>query len=96
MLKIKPNCESCGIDLAPNSTEAMICSFECTFCIRCVNNLLHNTCPNCGGGFERRPIRTEDSLKAYPASSEKPDIGVDNDQHLEFLRTYRGLPPERR
>lgn len=96
MLEIKPNCECCGIDLPPNSTEAMICSFECTFCVRCVNNLLHNTCPNCGGGFEKRPIRPEDSLKAFPASSDPVKVGVDNDQHLEFLRLYRGLPPERR
>ena len=96
MLKIKPNCESCGITLPANSTEAMICSFECTFCIRCVQNLLHNTCPNCGGGFEKRPIRPEDSLEKHPASTEKPTIGIDNDKHLGFLKTYRGLPPERR
>ena len=74
----------------------MICSFECTYCARCVQNLLHNTCPNCGGGFEKRPIRPEHSLKAFPASEEAVDVGVDSDQHLEFLRTYRGIPPERR
>jgi hypothetical protein len=96
MLTIKPNCESCGIELAPNSLDAMICSFECTFCKRCAETRLHNTCPNCGGGFERRPIRPAASLQAYPASEEKVSVGVDQDQHLEFLRRYRGLPPERR
>lgn len=96
MLKIKPNCESCGTDLPANSTVAMICTYECTFCTRCVENLLHNTCPNCGGGFEKRPIRPESGLKSHPASEEKPNIGVNSEQHLEFLKTYRGVPPERR
>ena len=96
MLTLKPNCESCGIDLPPNSLDAMICSFECTFCRRCAENLLHNICPNCGGGFEKRPIRPEASLTAFPASEEPIKAGVDQDQHLEFLRRYRGVAPERR
>ena len=57
MLAIRPNCECCDKDLAPNSTEAMICSYECTFCMTCVNQVLKNVCPNCGGGFVARPIR---------------------------------------
>lgn len=96
MLEIKPNCESCGRDLPPNSTEAMICSFECTYCSRCAETLLHNTCPNCGGGFERRPIRTEAGLKDQPASTDKTEPGIDGESHLKFLRMYRGVPPERR
>lgn len=96
MLQLKPQCESCGRQLLPNATDAMICSFECTFCRQCVENVLHNTCPNCGGGFEKRPIRPGDSLRAYPASEEPVTVGIDQDQHLEFLRMYRGLPPERR
>ena len=96
MLKLKPNCESCGNDLPPNSTGAMICSFECTFCNRCAETLLHNTCPNCGGGFEKRPIRPEPRLKEHPASEEPVEIGIDQEKHLNFLRQYRGVPPERR
>ena len=96
MLEIKPNCESCGIGLPANSTDAMICSYECTYCTRCAQNLLHNICPNCGGGFEKRPIRTEAGLKKHPAGTEQAKPGVDQDQHLEYLRQYRGMPPERR
>ena len=56
-LQLRPNCEYCDKDLPPNSTEARICSYECTFCADCVETKLHNVCPNCGGGFAPRPIR---------------------------------------
>ncbi len=68
MLELRPCCENCGKDLPYNSTEAMICSFECTFCKECTENVLRNKCPNCGGGFERRPIRPEAMGLKYPAS----------------------------
>src|SRR5215471_21636566 len=51
MLELRPTCEHCNKPLPPHSTEAMICSFECTFCKSCVENILNNVCPNCGGGF---------------------------------------------
>lgn len=66
MLELKPNCECCGATLPPEATNAMICSFECTFCTDCVKNELMGTCPNCGGGFERRPIRPAHLLEEYP------------------------------
>ena len=50
-LQLRPNCEYCDKDLPPTSTEARICSYECTFCADCVESKLHNVCPNCGGGF---------------------------------------------
>ena len=56
-LQLRPNCEYCDKDLPPNSTEARICSYECTFCADCVETKLFNVCPNCGGGFAPRPIR---------------------------------------
>jgi hypothetical protein len=31
MLELRPNCECCDKDLPPDSPEAFICSFECTF-----------------------------------------------------------------
>lgn len=69
MLELRPNCEACDKDLAVDSTEAMICSYECTFCKPCVDSVLHNVCPNCGGGLTPRPIRpaTErrDGLSRY-------------------------------
>jgi len=57
MLVLKPNCEGCARELPPTSADAMICSFECTFCRDCVDDVLHGVCPNCGGNFERRPTR---------------------------------------
>jgi hypothetical protein len=57
MLEIRPICENCNKALPPHSEEAMICSFECTFCRSCVENVLENVCPNFGGGFCLRPIR---------------------------------------
>jgi hypothetical protein len=56
-LQLRPNCEYCDKDLPPDSTQARICSYECTFCADCVETKLHNVCPNCGGGFAPRPIR---------------------------------------
>ncbi len=69
MLEIRPNCEHCNKDLPNNATDAMICSFECTFCANCVTNVLHNICPNCGGGFEKRPERPAKLLEKYPVST---------------------------
>ena len=56
MLTLKPNCECCNRDLAPDSPNARICTFECTFCADCVDNRLNGTCPNCGGNFAPRPF----------------------------------------
>jgi len=67
-LEPRPNCEFCDRDLPPASTLARICSFECTFCADCVENRLHNVCPNCGGGFAPRPIR--------PATEWRPGLSV--------------------
>lgn len=66
MLELRPICEHCSKALPNESKEAMICSFECTFCKDCVDTFLNNICPNCGGGFERRPIRPTHLLSKYP------------------------------
>jgi hypothetical protein len=71
MLDLRPNCECCNRDLPPESTSAMICSFECTFCADCVETRLGGTCPNCGGGFSARPIRPDHFLADYPASTKR-------------------------
>jgi uncharacterized protein len=71
MLEIRPNCECCDRDLPPDSTEALICTFECTFCYECAENALHGVCPNCGGNFAPRPIRPARLLGRYPASTER-------------------------
>ncbi|MEO5863268.1 MAG: DUF1272 domain-containing protein [Burkholderiales bacterium] len=71
MLILKPSCECCDKNLPPESFEAMICSFECTFCRDCVEQRLKGRCPNCGGELVRRPVRPPDRLAKYPASSER-------------------------
>src|SRR5687767_3566032 len=82
MLQLRPICENCGKDLPNDSSEAMICSFECTFCEQCVTSILENVCPNCGGGFEKRPTRptrciTTNCLKTFPAEANKKFRPVD-------------------
>jgi hypothetical protein len=69
MLELRPNCECCGRDLAADSPDARICSFECTFCAACTEEVLHGTCPNCGGELVRRPIRPAQMLARHPAST---------------------------
>lgn len=69
MLELRPNCECCDRDLPPDSAEARICTFECTFCAACVETRLGGACPNCGGGFAPRPIRPAHLLTRYPASA---------------------------
>ena len=71
MLQMRPNCECCNVDLPPDSSEARICSFECTFCASCVDTVLAGRCPNCGGGFAARPTRAAHLLAKYPASTER-------------------------
>lgn len=71
MLQLRPNCEACNYDLPPSSTEARICSFECTFCCTCAQGALQGCCPNCGGDLLPRPTRAAHLLEKYPASSER-------------------------
>jgi hypothetical protein len=68
-LEMRPDCERCGRDLPPDSGEALICSFECTFCRACGEGPLNGACPNCGGVLQRRPMRAEPLLAAHPAST---------------------------
>lgn len=70
-LLLRPDCERCGRDLPPDSPDARICTFECTFCAECVETALEGRCPNCGGNFERRPVRPAHLLERYPASTER-------------------------
>ena len=69
MLELRPNCECCGCRLAPESLDARICSFECTFCANCADGVLGGRCPNCGGELVRRPVRPAEKLQKFPAST---------------------------
>ncbi len=69
MLELRPNCECCDRDLPPDSSEARICTYECTFCATCADTVLHGRCPNCGGNLVPRPIRPAHMLARHPAST---------------------------
>lgn len=71
MLSLRPNCECCDRDLPPESREARICTFECTFCADCADNRLGGVCPGCSGELVRRPVRPAAGLARFPASTER-------------------------
>jgi len=102
MLQLRPNCEFCDKDLPPSAPDARICSYECTFCAECVENVLSNVCPNCGGGFAPRPIRpvTEwrpgASLGKRPGSTERVRLKWSREEIAEFSRRLRDIQPEDR
>jgi len=102
MLKIKPNCENCDKDLPANSLEACICSYECTFCRTCVDGVLKNVCPNCGGGFVARPFRPKTewragvSLACQPAEVERTLKPVHVTEHKAFSEKISGISPKNR
>jgi len=101
-LQLRPNCEYCDKDLPPNATEARICSYECTFCADCVENKLHNVCPNCGGGFASRPIRPAKEWRPGLSVSKRPpsDKRVHLSYSLEDISAHsaklRNIRPEDR
>lgn len=71
MLEMRQFCECCGKKLPTDSGEAMICSFECTFCAECVENVLQKVCPNCGGDLMKRPTRAAKFLVKDPPSDQR-------------------------
>lgn len=102
MLELRPTCENCNTKLPPNATEAMICTYECTFCRKCVDDVLENVCPNCGGGFCPRPIRPSGNLKndnylgKDPASTTVKFRPVDREAHRVFAADKKDIPPGER
>jgi uncharacterized protein len=99
LLQLRPNCENCNKALPPNADDARICSFECTFCASCVEQVLQNVCPNCGGAFCARPIRPVQPWKApwylgvHPGSTIAKHRPVDSATHSEFAARIAHLPP---
>src|SRR5436189_6416755 len=102
MLELRPTCEHCNKALPPDSLEAHICSYECTFCAACVETVLFNVCPNCGGGFVPRPVRPATNWKGDnylgkdPASHTIGHRPVDQAVHAIFASAIRAIPPEHR
>lgn len=99
MLQLRPTCEHCNKALPPASTEARICSFECTFCSDCVELVLHGVCPNCGGGFVPRPVRPArdwkngNYLDRCPATDQVTYKPVDAASHAALVARVGGIAP---
>jgi uncharacterized protein len=102
MLELRPNCERCDVDLPPSSSEARICSYECTFCADCVEHHLRNVCPNCGGGFAARPIRPARSWRAAtglaydPPSTARRNLRYSDDEIASLVESLWTVSPEER
>lgn len=102
MLQLRPSCEHCDCALPPESPQARICSYECTFCADCVEQVLHNVCPNCGGGFVPRPVRPSrnwrngNCLSNDPATTRQTHRPVDPEAHAVFAEAIRSIPAEQR
>ena len=102
MLELRPGCENCDKDLPPDSTDAMICTFECTFCVDCVDNILLDVCPNCGGGFVPRPTRPATewrkgvSLVQHPAAVTRVHKPVDIAEHDQFALDIKNIAAKNR
>jgi uncharacterized protein len=101
-LELRPNCEYCDKDLPANATDARICSYECTFCAVCVETVLRNVCPNCGGGFTARPIRPARewrpglSLAKRPASTKRAGLSFSREAIAGFVREVAPIAPDKR
>ncbi len=102
MLEIRPSCEACDRDLAPHSAAARICSYECTFCAKCVEEVLGNVCPNCGGGFAPRPVRplsgygNGTGLGHHPATVARVFRPVDRAAQNRLRIRLEKVPPKER
>jgi hypothetical protein len=98
-LQLRPNCEYCDKDLPPNAMDARICSYECTFCADCVEGVLLNVCPNCGGGFAPRPIRPATewrpglSVEKRPASKVRVHLSYSVDEIAANTTRIKDIPP---
>ncbi len=102
MLELRPNCELCDKDLPPDAADARICSYECTFCAACVDDVLHDVCPNCGGGFQPRPIRPRRAwrdgtgLEHDPAGTRRRRTRYTRGEFDTFTAGIRAIPPAER
>lgn len=99
MLALRPNCELCDADLPPVATNARICSYECTFCAACVDGVLHDVCPNCGGGFVPRPLRPQNAWRTGtglindPPDRRRRTLSYSTAEIAELTAELRDTPP---
>ncbi|MCB0429188.1 MAG: DUF1272 domain-containing protein [Flavobacteriales bacterium] len=95
-MELRPTCENCNKQLPNDSNEAMICTYDCTFCKDCVEQVLMNVCPNCGGGFEKRPTRPKEGLPKHPMRETPVFKPVDLEKFRVMLNRYRDIDPRNR
>jgi uncharacterized protein len=102
MLELRPSCELCDKDLPPEAADAQICTYECTFCAVCVQAVLHDVCPNCGGGFQVRPIRPVRAWRQHtglvndPPGIRRRQTCFTREEIGAFVETLRTVPPNER
>ena len=96
MLELRPNCEHCNKDLPNTATDAMICSFECTYCKECALEIFKNVCPSCSGNFVERPIRPQNEVRNYPASTKRVFKPKDLEKAKINSDMYKKIAPEKR
>ncbi len=103
-IELRPNCELCDKDLPPQSQDARICTYECTYCEDCAETVLHNVCINCGGNLTPRPIRPMKSWRPeenlglinHPASSKRVNTSFSREDITAHVARIRFIPPEQR
>ncbi|USQ97179.1 DUF1272 domain-containing protein [Caulobacter sp. RL271] len=105
MLELRPNCELCDVDLPPDALNVRICSYECTYCAACADDVLHNVCPTCGGGLAPRPIRPRQAwrhphislgLGFHPASQTRKHTRWSRDEIAAMTARLKDVPPQDR
>lgn len=104
MLELRPNCELCDCDLPPQSAEARICSYECTYCADCVDTVLKDVCPKCGGNFVPRPIRPQSAWRPdrklglcnNPAGEKRYHTPYTRENIEEFASQLKDVQPDKR
>jgi len=103
-LDLRPNCEVCDKDLLPQSFDARICTYECTYCADCAEKVLHNVCINCGGNLTTRPIRPMTSwreeeklgLLNHPASTKRVLTSYSAEDIAAHVARIKDIPPQKR
>ncbi|NNC38044.1 MAG: DUF1272 domain-containing protein [Acidimicrobiales bacterium] len=102
VLELRPNCEYCDKDLPNDAEDARICTYECTFCANCVETILENVCPNCGGGFTPRPKRPAKSWRKglsivhQPMSTKQRSLNYSKDNIAGLTAKLKNIPPLQR
>ncbi len=95
-MEIRTSCEHCDKALPNGAADAMICTFDCTFCKTCVDTILENVCPNCGGGLVHRPTRPSYHMEKHPVRADKVFKPINMDTFVPIRERLKSVPPNER